>query len=529
MAKSKYTQEQVRQFQAYAEAGESIIKSATLSGLTKSQGYNIAKKLNIKFREARGSGQNKQYFPCIICGISFHTKKYQYDNNIRKTCSKKCSSIYRSKYKISEKREEIEALIKKGFRFFEIAKELAINKKSLEYYLNTWKLKAVKPVIARLTPEQKIELPNLYLSGIKANALARKYKVGVREVYRCLKESNILIRRRGELTDSEVASRLNSGMEILERRSKFILVRCKIHPEEVYSRQAADIGGGCLICGNNSTSSGEQELFDEIQKMNAQAQHRVKIPGSRQEVDIFIPDLNIGIEYNGLYWHSEAIKQNRKFHKEKLDLCSSKGLTLYNIFEHEWVERKKQVLSYLESKVAAPKRKIFARHCTVKVFIDEEDLDKAKDLIESTHIQGYAASKFIIGLEYKNELIGVCTFNRHHRGGQNNTIFLKRLCFKSGVAVIGGTERMVAYAKRFFKEKGYKKMATWSDNRYSEGLVYKRAGFNLVSELDVDYFYFKSSKVFSKQSLKAYTHSELISMGYGRVWDCGKKKWELDL
>lgn len=48
-----------------------------------------------------------------------------------------------------------------------------------------------------------------------------------------------------------------------------------------------------------------------------------------KEIDILLPDLNIGFEYDGIYWH----KDRKQYDKEKDDLAWYKGIILYHINE----------------------------------------------------------------------------------------------------------------------------------------------------------------------------------------------------
>ena len=49
------------------------------------------------------------------------------------------------------------------------------------------------------------------------------------------------------------------------------------------------------------------------------------------ELDVFVPELNMGIEYDGSYWHSDkSIERNKK----KYRLCQKAGLTLVRIKEN---------------------------------------------------------------------------------------------------------------------------------------------------------------------------------------------------
>ncbi|MCS7317756.1 MAG: hypothetical protein NZZ41_05550 [Candidatus Dojkabacteria bacterium] len=67
------------------------------------------------------------------------------------------------------------------------------------------------------------------------------------------------------------------------------------------------------------------------------------------EIDIFIPEKNIAIEYCGLFWHSERQKQ-KEYHRKKLEKCIQKKLKLITLFSNEWMhdrERTQQKLIWI--------------------------------------------------------------------------------------------------------------------------------------------------------------------------------------
>ena len=64
------------------------------------------------------------------------------------------------------------------------------------------------------------------------------------------------------------------------------------------------------------------------------------------ECDIYIPELKLGIEYNGLYWHSELYKDS-KFHLNKTNIFEKNDNQLIHIFEDEWIYKQDIVKSRL--------------------------------------------------------------------------------------------------------------------------------------------------------------------------------------
>ena len=55
-----------------------------------------------------------------------------------------------------------------------------------------------------------------------------------------------------------------------------------------------------------------------------------------QELDIYLPEINVAFEYNGLYWHSNIYKDNQ-YHINKVSRCLENNIHLFNIWEDDWV------------------------------------------------------------------------------------------------------------------------------------------------------------------------------------------------
>lgn len=87
-------------------------------------------------------------------------------------------------------------------------------------------------------------------------------------------------------------------------------------------------GKGCPLCSKGKhTSFPEQAIYHYVKKLFPDAQSGRKVFG--YEIDVFIPSLNIGIEYDGEYYHRNRIKQDIKKNKT----LHSKGIKLIRIRE----------------------------------------------------------------------------------------------------------------------------------------------------------------------------------------------------
>lgn len=280
---------------------------------------------------------------------------------------------------------------------------------------------------------------------------------------------------------------------------------------------------------NQPSSKGELQVLSFIRDFAPDITKNIGILPNNMELDGYSEKFNIAIEYCGLYWHCE-IHKKPFYHKYKHDQCEDRGIKLITIFEDEWNFRNKQVKNFIKSSFGIFDRRIYARDCQ---FV-EIDIDSAINFCADNHIQGASQSnKRAFGLLHENQLVAVITYGHHHRYGKNN--ILNRLCFIDGIQIIGGASKIIKNSINQIDGQ----VITWSDNRWSSGEIYKKSGFTLDGNVNLDYSYANISKGIrlSKQSqqkrltgcpkeIKEYQWAN--QHGLYRIWDCGKKRWKYD-
>ncbi|MEA3471515.1 MAG: hypothetical protein U9R24_07340, partial [Thermodesulfobacteriota bacterium] len=102
------------------------------------------------------------------------------------------------------------------------------------------------------------------------------------------------------------------------------------------------------------------------------------------ELDIVVPEKKIAIEYCGLYWHSEKAGKDSKYHIKKLDLCTEKGYKLITIFEDEFINKKKLVLTKIAYILGhKPPKRVYARQCVVGIVSSVA----SREFLSKHHIQ----------------------------------------------------------------------------------------------------------------------------------------------
>lgn len=152
------------------------------------------------------------------------------------------------------------------------------------------------------------------------------------------------------------------GMASAELAQKTITKTIELHgmtPAQIAQEYAKDI----------VKSKSEIELGEYIKTIyHGDVQFNVRsILQSKKELDIWIPERRIAIEFNGDYWHCNPIKYNESyFHKElnmtakqkweydelKIKECQQMGIELIVVWEHDWVHDKEQVKESLQKRIS---------------------------------------------------------------------------------------------------------------------------------------------------------------------------------
>lgn len=289
----------------------------------------------------------------------------------------------------------------------------------------------------------------------------------------------------------------------------------------------------CRICNpaNTKSSKFEFELVDLIQEVyNGQiVQHYKKIfPKCNSEIDIYLPELNLAIEFDGLYWHTEYKGKHKNYHLYKTEICEKNDIQLLHIFQNEWLQKKEIVKSILLSKIGVSKNRFYARHGSIAVI----DAKTSNLFLENNHLQGKDSSSIRLALYYKGEIVNILTLGKS-RFNKNYDYEIFRFCNKLNYNVVGGFSKLLSY---FFKNYSCKSLITYADRRYSNGDLYFKNGFKLLDYSKPNYFYTKdhinleSRQKYQKHKLKAKLQifddslSEYQNMknnGFNRIWDCG--------
>lgn len=179
---------------------------------------------------------------------------------------------------------------------------------------------------------------------------------------------------------------------VFARSHKKVLWKCTLCGNEwkatVDSRMA---GNGCPTCAKRTqTSFPEQAIYFYIKQSFPDAISRYTTSSlENMEIDIFIPSLKIGIEYDGKHWHENSVSVNREL--RKYELCKKLGIKLLRIRETDG--KNERIANYT---IIASDNLDYTINSIRKYISFTEDVDTERDKIEilSNYIQSKKKNSF---------------------------------------------------------------------------------------------------------------------------------------
>jgi len=292
----------------------------------------------------------------------------------------------------------------------------------------------------------------------------------------------------------------------------------------------------CPICFPIYSSMSEIEVLEFVKSIY----DGEIIPGDRsilknRELDIYLPELKLAIEFNGLYWHSEGRGKDKNYHIDKTKRCAEKGIQLIHIFEDEWNYKQDIVKSILIAKMGLCKNRIYARKCEVHIVTNNNDI---WEFYNDNHIQGPIHGNTTFSLKYENEYVAMMTIGKS-RFHKEEIYEILRFCVKKDTIVVGGLSKLMKQVRLH----QFGKVISYVDLRYGNGNGYELAGMKFVKYTQPNYFYVRNGDFIRESRIKYQKHklekqleifdpelTEWENMqlnDFDRVYDCGNKLYEL--
>ncbi len=313
--------------------------------------------------------------------------------------------------------------------------------------------------------------------------------------------------------------------------------------QQLTSTEIADLIG----CSPSTAFNSLKNQLGEVQRFNTTSQQRGIVDFIRRfgvevivndkttgiELDVYIPEHNLAIELNGLFWHSHnphimPIKDTTKFkHQKKIEICKEYNIQLLQFTDHQWDNQSDIVKSIIASKLGKSSVIIGARKLSVEQVSNKE----ASSFFDSNHLQGGKVNGHVnIALKNHDGIIFCISVGKSRFKNKADWEIL-RMASKINVNIPGGFSKVLAFLSTATNVKGT--LLSYADKCISTGNGYSACGFQYTGDTGPSYFWTDGNHIVSryqamKKNLPAllgenfdFALSEDVNMynsGYRKFW-----------
>lgn len=345
-----------------------------------------------------------------------------------------------------------------------------------------------------------------------------------------------------EIRKHKRAKNFESKIKLLEDKKHLVLLsdyeeylsadlvryKCLRCGEEVLSPGTNIQTVVCPNCCRSGTSMMEKDVCHYVHSIySGTVIENTRSVIAPKELDIYIPDKNLAIEFNGAYWHSSAQKP-KDYHLQKTLACREKGIRLIHIFEWEWMNNESVCKALIRSALGLNSRCIGARKCD----IFEISSETYRMFLEEFHLQGAVNSPMRLGLFHDGELLAVAGWGKSRfRKGEME---LHRFCIKADVSIPGALSRLCSHS-------GLESFISYVDLSHFNGTGYVKAGFKEIGISSPGYCWCRGPEILSRLQTQKHKLPELLGedfdpelteaenmelAGWMQSFDCGNLKME---
>lgn len=297
-----------------------------------------------------------------------------------------------------------------------------------------------------------------------------------------------------EVVDSNIASRVSSGSHT---KTKWSCQKGHVWSAAIKDRVR---GTQCPTCACAHTSRSEKDLTAAIRNItkehieeNFELIGKSGKPGGSVNYDIVIPAKKVAIEFNGLYWHSDAVNKDKNYHFNKSEIARKAGYQLIHIWEDDWENKKEVILQTLAHKLnsAGHTNTIYARKTKATTLTSRA----ARTFLENNHIQGYVTATrhfcLVDTAGTTRAVLSVRSPKNNARMNRSPGVWEVQR-YATNTVVPGGFSKLLKHAERTLINEGFDLNAwvSFSSNDISDGGMYEKCGFTAEKELAPDYKYF---------------------------------------
>lgn len=320
---------------------------------------------------------------------------------------------------------------------------------------------------------------------------------------------------------AERAARVHNGRYAIvkhpEHAQDVVVLMCTTHGEFHQKAYSHLDGHGCWQCGQRENIA-QNEVASFIESLGVRIEHENRAVLDGLHIDVWAPDLKIGVEYHGSHWHTEDRVGNK--HREKYERSVCANVKLIQVFDFEWLDRRSAVENRLRALFGGGSS-VGARECD----ISEINRSEAGRFFKETHTQGAGSTPVLVyGLHHAGVLVAAMSFGMNRYGKEGWEL----LRYASRGRVQGGFSKLLS---AFLRNREPSVLTSYCDLRWGDGEVYRRNGFTLDGITKPDFWYVdRRGQRLQRQAAwdrpEGMTQREWAEQnGYRKILGVGHQRW----
>lgn len=234
-----------------------------------------------------------------------------------------------------------------------------------------------------------------------------------------------------------------------------------------------------------------------------------------RELDIYFPENKLAIEFDGVYYHSSAKKDDKFYHLWKTIECEKRGIRLIHVLSDEWELKRPLVLDTIK-KALGKYNTLKQEDCSIVELTPKEE----EVFMNNFHLLGnYLDSSLGLGVLYNNRVVMAMSF-----GKKENDWILTRIATITNFEVEKGFEFLLDY---FIKNYKPQTIIASIDRRFENAYDIKDYGFLEIEPTNPNATYTKDFQHRYRESdFKRFDENALIEKGWCKVYDCGRRRFQ---
>lgn len=282
-------------------------------------------------------------------------------------------------------------------------------------------------------------------------------------------------------------------------------------------------GTRCLKCSNRSSTPEDQILSYVRSVLPEYDPHKDRTVLRGQEIDVYVPGLKVGIEFNGCYYHSSKFYRTPRREHIKSVLAAGLGINLLHIWEDDWRDRREAVISAVNHLL---KVNYGPEENTESLVVQKVDPKRADEFLSKYDIRGSTQGSHFLGLvnSRTGKIRAAAVIRRRH-----NNLYIVRF------AQNGLTPEAFSILTKYIEDTyHYDTLHILVDRQYAPGYGLTLDEWFEDLHIAPDYSFILNGSRVNKGRVRKDIHdgtsnSSLMDLasekGIHHVWDCGKIRY----